>query len=161
MNISEALEKVKIYSERAPVDVRSLARSIGVRIVEARLPENISGAIRSLNSENTEYEILVNSNHAEVRKRFTIAHEIGHYLFHRDLLGRGVGDTRAYRAEGTDYPNPHITWREERQANTFAANVLMPDALVSQYRRLGATPSYLASKFNVSEQAMTIRLGLD
>lgn len=161
MNIDEALRKVRIYTARAPVDVRGLAQSLGIRVVELRLPENISGAIRARNHTNTEYEIVVNSEHSEVRKRFTIAHELGHHIYHRDLLGRGVGDTRAYRAEGTEYPNPHITWREERQANTFAANVLMPEVLVSHYRHLGMSPRALASKFNVSEQAMRIRLGLD
>ena len=97
---------------------------------------------------------------------FTIAivviiHELGHFIYHRNLLGAGVGDTRAYRAEGTRFPNAAIRPVHERQANSFAANLLMPHASINALRVQGVTTvPDLAERLQVSQDAMRIRLGL-
>lgn len=162
MNIDETLNAVRRYTRTAPVDVIGLAEELGVPIVYEDLGDDVSGVIRQADHAPNGYEIAVNEAHAETRKRFTIAHELGHFIYHRDFLGRGTGDTRAYRAEpGTGFPNPHITPREERQANAFAANLLMPLALIAEFRERGVRSSaLLAQIFKVSEEAMRIRLGL-
>lgn len=162
MNISEALSTVARFTLRAPVDVAGIASALSVPVEYEFLDDNISGAIKSDNRALNGYEILVNASHSPVRQRFTIAHELGHFIYHRDLLGRGTGDTRAYRAEpGTGFPNQHITPREERQANAFAANVLMPRTLIAEFENRGiVSSSLLAEIFEVSGDAMRIRLGL-
>ena len=162
MNIDEHLTAVRRHARTAPVDVAAVARELGVPIVYEDLDDDIAGAIRQSKTAPNAYEIIVNIGHAETRQRFTIAHELGHFIYHRDLLGQGTGDTRAYRAEpGTGFANPHITAREERQASAFAANLLMPMALISEFQARGVrSAALLAQIFNVSEAAMRIRLGL-
>lgn len=159
MNFAECLSVVNRYKEQVPVDVLAIAAEIGIPVVYENLEDNISGAIRAVGADE-DYQIVVNSNHPRVRQRFTVAHELGHYIYHRDLLGRGTGDTRAYRAAGTPYPNGAITAVQERQANNFAANTLMPTPLIRRFKAMGVKqPGALAPLFGVSPKAMEIRLG--
>lgn len=158
MNVKDSLTIIKKYWNTAPVDVFAIARELGVPVLRATLPQNISGMIRQ---DGSGYMIVVNGTHALTRQRFTVAHELGHYIYHRDLLGKGVGDTRAYRAEGTELPNPNITITHERQANTFAANLLMPNHLIASLKAAGTTtPEALARALGVSVEAMKIKLGI-
>jgi len=77
---------------------------------------------------------------------------------HEEFIGDGITDDILYRSEISDW--------KEAQANRLAADILMPDDLVSAWldraRALGVEDitSYLAEKFEVSEGAMRIRLGL-
>lgn len=140
--------------DSTPVPIDTIIRDVGLPLCYQPMADNISGYIER---QNGSYRIVVNSNHAQTRQRFTAAHELGHYIYHRDLLGEGVGDNRAYRTEGTDRPNANIRPIHERQANSFAANVLMPrHRLVAVAEESTAT---LAARFGVSQAAMKIRLG--
>jgi len=58
---------------------------------------------------------------------FTLAHELGHFVLNRSLVKNGVDDTTQYRStpRGEIY-NTVIKVEHERQANSFAANFLMP-----------------------------------
>lgn len=157
-SLKESLEIIKTHWNSAPVPVQTIAYEIGVPVIYVHFPQNISGAIQL---DGDGYKIVVNADHSKTRQRFTIAHEIGHYLYHRDLLGRGVGDTRAYRSEGTPLPNSNITETHERQANTFAANLLMPKHLIEKLKADGIrTPQALAAALGVSVEAMKIKLGI-
>ena len=65
------------------------------------------------------------SGHPYVQQRFTIAHELGHHLLeHRD---RFYVDLSANPQDGDP---PEYQSRHERDANEFAADVLMPAALL-------------------------------
>lgn len=140
--------------DNTPVPIDEIIREIGIPLGYEPLADNISGYIER---QNGSYRIVVNSNHAPTRRRFTAAHELGHYVFHRDLLGEGVGDNRAYRTEGTERPNANIRPIHERQANSFAANVLMPRHRLTNVAH--ETTQALAERFGVSQEAMRIRLG--
>lgn len=140
--------------DSTPVPIDAIIRDIGLPLSYEAMDDNISGYIER---QNGSYRIVVNSNHAPTRQRFTAAHELGHYVYHRDLLGEGVGDNRAYRTDGTDRPNVNIRPIHERQANSFAANVLMPRHRLSAVA--GETTAALAARFGVSPAAMSIRLG--
>ena len=155
----DALSVIKTYWNEMPVPVDTIAWHLGLGPTAMPLADKVSGAIRR--RPNGGYEILVNSTHAESRKRFTVAHEIGHYVYHRDRLGLGTGDTLAFRTDGSDYPNPHIGPREEREANTFAANLLMPKHLLDRLRAEGITDhGAMARRLGVSTAALRIKLGL-
>jgi len=78
------------------------------------------------------YAIFVNAHHSEARRRFTIAHEIGHFVLHRSHIGGGIMEDVLLRAEG-------FSNSQERQANAMAADILMPKALVEQTQKKGAT----------------------
>jgi Zn-dependent peptidase ImmA (M78 family) len=110
---------------------------------------------------NNKYTISVNAAHHPNRRRFTLAHEIGHYILHRKLVQDGVDDDRAYRStQAGKYHNTLIGPREETEANKFAASVLMPFDLIKQVASEESTMSagVLARRFGVSEHAMEIRL---
>lgn len=108
--------------------------------------------------------IGVNSFHAATRQRFTIAHELGHLLLHETRAM--IVDTHVYRR---DEVSSMGTKKEEREANAFAAELLMPrdfvevvfDTVLMEQPAITASQlvSRLAADFEVSEQAMGIRLG--
>lgn len=111
---------------------------------------------------NDHFLITVNAIDPPTRQRFTTAHELGHYMLHRDRIGDGIADDRAYRSTSSGrYHNTRIGPREETQANTFAANLLMPYELIEKLKADGiTTPHALADRLQVSEQAMCIRLNV-
>jgi Zn-dependent peptidase ImmA (M78 family) len=147
------------YAEAVPVPIFDILGEFGLGPEFADMDDNISGWIEQTNEGS--YSVAINRRHALVRQRFTAAHELGHYIYHRDLLGAGVGDTRAYRAENTPLPNNAIRPVHERQANSFAANLLMPRQAISMMKAHGIIdPAVLAEHFCVSQEAMRIRLGL-
>lgn len=97
--------------------------------------------------------ISVKANSNPERKRFSIAHELGHWHHHR-------GRCLACRAE--DY-RPRDVLSPERVADAYAADLLMPrylfDPIVQQHKKLTfKVVSTLAETFRVSLTAMAIRL---
>lgn len=153
---------VNRYRESVPVNIRGLCNELGVQVHSAFLDSEISGMLER--KGNGKYKITVNASDRATRQRFTIAHELGHYILHRSLIGDGVDDDRAYRSTNKGkYHNTNIGPRQETEANKFAADVLMPWALVKRHREAYAGPTdqlvtELASRFQVSRQAMEIRL---
>lgn len=145
-----------------PIPVEDVARHIGAEVVEEDFAddEDISGlAIR----DGERRIIGVNKQHAPARKRFTIAHEIGHLLLH---TGRPVIMDRTF-VSYRDRVSGLATDTDEMQANAFAAELLMPRAMVlDEVRRLtyesgrsdADLTKALAKRFKVSEDAMRYRL---
>ena len=153
------LKLAERYWGDIPVPVFQILEELGLGPSRDFLDDNVSGWIER--RPDGSYGVTVNARHAHVRQRFTAAHELGHYIYHRDLLGAGTGDTRAYRAEGTRFPNGAIRPVHERQANSFAANLLMPAASINALKAQGVTTvADLGARLEVSQDAMRIRLGL-
>ena len=114
-------------------------------------PVNISGKLQK--NENGSFSIYVNEKHAKVRQRFTIAHEIAHFVWHANLIGDGVVDDGLYRSG--------LSNSIETQANSYAADILMPWDLIDKAIRQGVnTVERLADMFDVSNSAISIRLGI-
>lgn len=128
----------------APVPVDKVAESFTIKIMPyAGFPKNISGTIVE---QKGHIVIGYNSKQAPVRQRFTIAHELGHYLCGHDLSEQIIDDV-------FDKPTD-----KEREANMFAAELLMPyDFLKEDIKAIKSIPE-LAKHYEVSEQAMSIRL---
>jgi hypothetical protein len=146
------------HQNQAPIDVVAIAFDLHINVWETKsFPDTISGKIFKdpLNGGTSGFSILVNASHSLLRKRFTIAHEIGHFILHRKRLESGeLIDDAMYRSGG-------VTAREETEANRFAADLLMPFPLVRSLISAGIrTPEQLAEKLQVSLAAMRIRLGL-
>ena len=133
-----------------PVDVKALAEACGAMVISYSFDDDLSGLVVELDGGAA---IGVNSSQAPVRQRFTIAHELGHYLlghherFHIDL-GRGDSD-------GTP---PGYDWISERAANDFAAELLMPARMIHEFDDGDRSTSDLAELFDVSALAMGYRL---
>lgn len=159
MKLSEQYAQINRFRRSAPVDVEGLAEALGVDVQYAYLDSDISGMIERVRNG---HRITVNARDPITRQRFTLAHELGHYMNHRHLIGDGLDDDRAYRSTDIGrYHNTQIGPREETEANRFAANVLMPMDLIEHLQRTGLTePADLAKRLKVSPQAMSIRLGI-
>lgn len=156
--VSQKLAIVNNYIESAavPIEVVNLAQRLGLRVYNAPWPDTVSGKIQrdSRHGGESGFAIFVNQNHSHVRRRFTIAHEIGHYVLHEAQIGDGIFDDAMYRSG--------LSNAIEAQANRMAADILMPRSLLDRYVKVnGNDPSVLAGAFDVSEQAMKIRLGLN
>lgn len=143
-----------------PTPLEKIAEAKGLSILRDKtFEDSVSGIFVP-----QKMTIIVNPGHPEVRQRFTIAHEIGHFLLHFDKEHPEViVDERFafYRnkktSDGLD--------EKEKEANRFAAELLMPeDILRKKVQTYGVdlfddfAISSLASTFNVSEQAMTLKL---
>jgi Zn-dependent peptidase ImmA (M78 family) len=144
--------------EEAPTPVEDIARRLGAQITYDSFEGDISGM---LYREDDTAVIGVNSRHATTRQRFTVAHECGHLLLHK---GQPMFIDRYVRVNLRSGESN----KEEREANAFAAELLMPRALVPVeieriIARFGQPPlstivAELARRFRVSEEAMTYRL---
>lgn len=152
------------FKHFAPVDVKGMANAMGLTIKEAYLPEHISGMIEP---DGTSYVITVNARHSETQKRFTIAHEIGHYVMHEGLIENGIADDSKYQNMEISgrFLNTNIGPKEESDANTIAVSVLMPNELLKRHFQEMAGGSLdeiiqqLSNTFHVSRKSMQIMLG--
>jgi len=158
---SEELALVKSFMRSIPVNVEGLALALGIKVIYSNLDENISGMLKK--EENGHFTIYINDTHAQTRQRFTIAHELGHYMLHRNLIGNGIADDCAYRSTSSDvYKNTNIGKSEETEANQFAASILMPKPAIENVKTLTKVddPEIIANLLGVSRQAYCIRMGI-
>ncbi len=140
------------YMVRPPVDVLACARAVGLPIFSVELPDGVSGMLKRVHAD--QFECYVDKSEPAVRQRFTAAHELGHYVLHRQSIGDTHADNYLLRADG-------MTNSQEAQANRFAADLLMPMGLISDAMDDNIREvSDLAKLFEVSTLAMSIRLGL-
>lgn len=150
-----------------PISVDIVARKHGLQVVAAQLGDDVSGVLVIEGKKGT---IGYNVNDAEVRQRFTIAHELGHFL-----LDVREADTAQEKTLYIDKTYPIVYHRDQRsasgehssevRANKFAAALLMPTELVRAEIDTNKfdladeqSLTVLARKFNVSTQAMAFRL---
>lgn len=144
----EILQNVDML-DKIPVDIIKIANSLGIKVYKCQFKEQgISGAILK---ENNEYKIYVKTDDAQVRKRFTVAHELGHFLLHKDKLEDEHYDDIMYRG--------NLSSDEEDEANYFASCLLMNKEPLLKISKLVKNKSELARMFEVSEAAMNIRIG--
>jgi Zn-dependent peptidase ImmA (M78 family) len=159
-NITKKIEKLlKVAGiSKLPVDVTKIAEILGLNIKYQPYDDNFSGLLIRHGNEAT---IGVNSVHHENRRRFTIAHEIGHFLLHKGDLILDKDIRVNYRGA----VNEHVDYEKEREANMFASELLMPTKLLSKdlkRHQLNLMDDEqieeLATKYQVSRQAFMIRI---
>ena len=127
-----------------PLDVFGLAAVLGLNIVTYPMEESTSGFLQLRDGR---WEVGVNSLHHVNRQRFTMAHEIGHFMLHRDH--GSFTDGLLFRKNQS---NP-----QEREANLFASLVLMPEVEFRQAVANYSVPE-VANLFAVSQQAVQFRI---
>ncbi len=143
---------------KPPVPVERIAARLGLDVRSAPLDGDLSGVL--VRNEGEVY-IGVNSLHHRNRRRFTIAHELGHFALHN---GMRMHVDRDFRVNWRDEDSSKAVDPEEMEANRFAAELLMPTHLllkdIEELKRLDrGTVDLLARRYRVSPQAMRIRLG--
>ncbi len=132
-----------VECKEAPVPIEDIADKVGLKVVHFDFPNEVSGVLKK-----DKKAIGVNKNHHPLRQRFTVAHELGHFLLGHE------GHEEEFVDDKFDRPFP-----VEREANLFASFVLMPkDWVTNSAKKNNLDISSLAKEFKVSEQAMTIRL---
>jgi len=160
-------EIIDKWTSKAPVNIEAMARDFGLEVdKKAELADGISGQLAR--SKDGSYIVSANGKEHYFRQRFTIAHEIGHFVLHKSEVDKhgGVDDNTKYRStQDGNFYNTSIDLIHEKQANGFAARVLMPEILVLEFIREfkeenGRPPnlSDLYKKFQVSASAMLWRL---
>lgn len=159
---SDLLNEYNMMS--APVPIKELIKKLNIKLESFNLGEDISGV---LVFDKDNLKIGYNPSEPVVRQRFTLAHEVGHYVLHcgsnRDRLF--VDNTKVmFRRQNVSLKEKN----EEMQANAFSAALLMPKELINkEYEKIIEENDFLSddqiikrlsSIFKVSEIAMTYRL---
>jgi Zn-dependent peptidase ImmA (M78 family) len=152
----------------APVDVEAIAEHYGIEIKLERVDDDLSGF---LFRDDAGHAIIgANRNHHENRRRFTIAHELGHFLLHEAERVHLDSRTSGYALQLRSPESATGENVNEREANLFAAEILMPAKFLERALRDSSVDlldddektlkmlKALAKKYKVSVQALTIRL---
>lgn len=143
----------------APVPVEAMVRAHGITLRSGDLGEDVSGLLIR-GGDGADAIIGVNATQPRTRRRFTIAHEFGHFLLHE-----GISEhvDQGYRVNFRSGESALATNVEEIEANFFAASLLMPRRLLDAHGAIEAVDSdslvgQLAATFEVSRHAMSLRL---
>jgi hypothetical protein len=157
---SDLLESYNLMS--SPVKVNKLIGKLGIELAEVDLGDEISGV---LVVENGKARIGYHGN-CKTRNRFTLAHELGHYILHVNNKNELFVDNVKvmYRKQAAS----RIQKMQEIEANSFAAALLMPRKLIKQkidklkdeffFLTDEEIIESLSNDFKVSTTAMTYRL---
>ena len=152
INTSEALLRyAKQHNFSEPLlDIESIIKSFDIRLVREALPNDISGIFYQ--DDEGKYVIKVNSLQHPRRQRFTLAHELAHYCLHRHL--NTVFEDKVLFRGGEVSP-------EEKEANHFAGEILMPaEQFMANIHSGNNTIQGLADTFDVSSLAVRVRAKL-
>jgi Zn-dependent peptidase ImmA (M78 family) len=109
---------VRRFSLQPPIDVEAIARRLA-DVTDKSFPIPIDGLCLDLKSPGKRPKVWISKNQHHVRRRFTLAHEIGHIVipWHSGSI---VDDLEAPRRANGRYKIM------EGEANRFAAELLMP-----------------------------------
>lgn len=142
-----------------PVPVERIAQGQGITIQSVPLDDELSGMAFVKDGKRV---IVVNAGHHPNRQRFTVAHELAHHLLHQDYLAGGIHvDKVVLRRDALSRSGTNA---REMSANSFAAELLMPETLIKPFIRLDLdfndemVVERLARKFKVSTAALNYRL---
>ncbi len=152
----EVLADIDEYLNEYPVKLGAIAKQLGVKVLLSTLPRGTSGQI---GQENGNFVIRINRHEAKHRQRFTLAHELAHFLLHRERVEAANGWSENVLLRAPDQP-----MQIEYEANRLASDLVIPSAQLAE-----ATAEYsgpmtpeviedLARRFGVSTAAMEIKL---
>lgn len=147
-----------------PVNIEKIMTDRNIIVKEVDLPQGISGV---LDTRSDRPIVLVQKEHGKERKRFSLAHELGHFVLNSSPKGVHLDKHTYFRSNlsstGTD--------TEEKKANRFAAELLMPsnilleilvedmpDLIDAEEEDSLEELKKLAAKFEVSVAALTIKI---
>lgn len=141
-----------------PVNIFAVVRNYGLEVTYADFGghSDVAGFV-DLEARH----IVVNSLDPPSRQKFTVAHELGHWIMHRQLLKENPDRGILLRLPlGMPDPDPR-----EKEANSFAANILVPDEFVlpviqdgQRMTDLRGGERLLATVFGVSSDVVVYRL---
>jgi Zn-dependent peptidase ImmA (M78 family) len=160
---NKAKELIQRFSIAGPpVPVADIAKKLGLDVIGYDLGDGVSG---SLVIEKGKGFIGYNPSHSRKRQRFTIGHELGHYVLHYSANNLFVDKDFLVKYRGNN-SYTHKELIQEQQANAFSAALLMPEEFILDELKKQSTLKLseielietLAKLFDVSVPAMTYRL---
>ena len=149
---AKILREFRLETLENPVNLEGLAKKWGVTSIEEH-PLSSEGLILPSRSG---YKIVINRDAIRSRRRFSLAHELGHLLLHKS----GISDLKS--AKGKRRGSLGADWDEERLCDQIAAEILMPrmafyeDGWMEGWSLRSLTT--LAKKYEASKGATAIRM---
>ena len=156
--------------DKIPVNIEEKIRKNNIELNKYCF-DDILGEIKK---EDGKFKINIQARDHYYRKRFTMGHELAHFIKHKELIGDGVDDgkvgNKLYR---TMYrKNDKITSKEEVEANRYSAELLIPNELAnfiyeSFFKNIKKEDSldidinfleFLSKKFQVSTAVVSFRI---
>lgn len=139
-------------------DIKKLAKNLNIKVHEEILGDDVAGFFVMTDRQPV---VTINKKNIPTRRRFSTAHEIGHFILHAKEQPFFIDKTprvmfrNSASATGEDL--------KEREANAFAAALLMPkdlleDAILDAPHDIADAIKALADDFKVSQNAMSFRL---
>lgn len=128
---------------RPPVNAERIAEAENVDVVFVDFNGDAANEVHGY-YDAEETRIYVNRADTSEEKLFTIAHELGHHLMHKDHT---AGKSYVARLKS------HVDTREEREADSFAVNLLVPETALERYSKLG-TDFDLRKGFLVTQKTL-------
>ncbi len=137
-----------------PVDPVTIAKRLGLHVLETDLPDPVVGAL--LKEAGKDPTIVIHYQDSNQRKRFTCAHELGHYS---KRVSEGTTGGEYNYVNLRDRP-ASAQDPENLFADEFAANLLMPAPEIAHLQRRGESLVSAMVHFGVSEAVLTYRLNV-
>lgn len=152
-----------------PINIEALIRAHGLELNKnADLEDGVLGELRY---ENGNFKVSVKKTDHYYRKRFTMAHELAHFVLHKDRIsGDVIKDYDPEQSNNGRSINREVgvSSEQEFEANLYAAKLLMPEDLVVEYAKERGVLAggvideealkEIAMAFQVSKDAMRIRI---
>lgn len=151
-NIDNAEEVLNLARQNGirttPLDVEGLMKLLDVSVqYREDLDNDVSGHLKK--TENG-WVCSVNSKHHPTRQRFTLAHELAHFILHRNDQSEFIDHTYFRTSDAAN--------SMEHEANSFAGHLLMPEEDFRFFiRNVSADIDIIAEHFGVSPVAVRVR----
>ncbi|OLN21329.1 hypothetical protein BTO30_15575 [Domibacillus antri] len=135
-------ELIKKYNYEPPIPIEELVKELGLKI------RNISTELEiDAKLDPVKKIIIINESQNNIaRRRFTIAHELGHFVLRHYI--------NPWDFEDPETGKSYI----ENEADEFAGSILMPKDFLTKQIKKGTSPRELQSICQVSNQALWVRL---
>lgn len=147
----------KFSNDGSSINAFEVAKSEGISIkyFKPKEGDRIADASGLLDTASKPITIYLNITESPERQNFTLAHELGHYFLKHDSNHHGIYWRGQQHAVG-------LKTDAEKEADCFAAELLMPKSLIEQYKKkyyFDDMDYYaLADLLGVSNEAMKNRL---
>lgn len=145
------------YYEDGQLDLLKFSKDLDISVIDAKFDnDGVSGAIQN---KNGEWSIFINYTDSPRRKRFTVAHELGHFLSYKyeGKSRNGIQDNSPHK-DYAIWNRGGANTEMELEANEIAGRLLMPEGDIKRYIDQNKTIEEMAELFNVSEAAVLVRL---
>lgn len=156
----DVLRKGNAYT--LPIPIKNIIKDLDIILSPYDLGKDVSGV---LVIDGDKCKIGYNSTESHVRQRFTLAHELGHYVLHKNKGQEVFVDNVSYMFRKSNAKTSK-GYKIEKEANQFAAAILMPKDLIEEQIKSLTNDVIsdhdliceLSKIFKVSQIAMTYRL---